>query len=179
MSHIYQGHEMSKLGPNLSNKVSILPGATDNLTAATYCIYEEDHTLGNLLRWMLMKNPDVEFCGYSAPHPSEAKIHLRIQMYDNKSSLDALHTAINNLEEMTKVIEDKYKESLASGDFDRPEELDMSFEAVNDRLWKEKEAQGRGTREEFERQKREKEEAEEKEEERLTGKKGKSIKPGK
>ena len=26
-------------------------------------------------------SPDVEFCGYSAPHPSEAKIHLRIQMY--------------------------------------------------------------------------------------------------
>lgn len=26
-------------------------------------------------------SPDVEYCGYSAPHPSEAKIHLRIQMY--------------------------------------------------------------------------------------------------
>lgn len=26
-------------------------------------------------------SPDVEFCGYSAPHPSETKIHLRIQMY--------------------------------------------------------------------------------------------------
>lgn len=27
------------------------------------------------------RSPDVEFCGYSNPHPSEAKIHLRIQMY--------------------------------------------------------------------------------------------------
>lgn len=26
-------------------------------------------------------SPDVEFCGYSAPHPSEPKIHLRVQMY--------------------------------------------------------------------------------------------------
>jgi DNA-directed RNA polymerase subunit L len=28
-----------------------------------------------------MKNPDVEFCGYSIPHPSEAKLNLRIQTY--------------------------------------------------------------------------------------------------
>ena len=26
-------------------------------------------------------SPKVEFCGYSNPHPSEPKIHLRIQMY--------------------------------------------------------------------------------------------------
>lgn len=26
-------------------------------------------------------SPEVEFCGYTAPHPSEPKIHLRIQMY--------------------------------------------------------------------------------------------------
>jgi DNA-directed RNA polymerase subunit L len=32
-------------------------------------------------------SPDVEYCGYSAPHPSETKIHLRIQMYGKSSSL--------------------------------------------------------------------------------------------
>jgi DNA-directed RNA polymerase I and III subunit RPAC2 len=26
-------------------------------------------------------SPDVEFCGYSIPHPSEAKMNLRIQTY--------------------------------------------------------------------------------------------------
>ena len=26
-----------------------------------------------------MKNPDVLFCGYSIPHPSEAKVNFRIQ----------------------------------------------------------------------------------------------------
>jgi hypothetical protein len=26
-------------------------------------------------------SPDVEFCGYSIPHPSEAKLNLRIQTY--------------------------------------------------------------------------------------------------
>lgn len=27
------------------------------------------------------KSPDVEFCGYSIPHPSEAVLHLRIQTW--------------------------------------------------------------------------------------------------
>jgi hypothetical protein len=50
-----------------------------------------------------MISDDVEFCGYSAPHPSEPKIHLRIQMhgkpylpdltssYTNRSSIILLH----------------------------------------------------------------------------------------
>jgi DNA-directed RNA polymerase I and III subunit RPAC2 len=33
------------------------------------------------------ESPDVEYCGYSAPHPSETKIHLRIQMYGKSASL--------------------------------------------------------------------------------------------
>ncbi len=32
-----------------------LRGAASNLSAATYCIQEESHTLGNALRWMLTK----------------------------------------------------------------------------------------------------------------------------
>ncbi|KAG9341700.1 hypothetical protein JZ751_018764 [Albula glossodonta] len=45
----------------------------------TFVLHEEDHTLGNSLRYMIMKNPDVEFCGYSITHPSESKINFRIQ----------------------------------------------------------------------------------------------------
>ncbi|GAA5844417.1 hypothetical protein JCM3766R1_006387 [Sporobolomyces carnicolor] len=136
------------------DKVSILPGATEGLTQATYCILEEDHTIGNLLRWMLMKNPAVEFCGYSAPHPSEAKIHIRIQMYDGKSSLDALNEALDNVEHMTETILASYTEALARGDFARVDDDAYDFESVNARLWADKERRGTGpTREEFERQK--------------------------
>ena len=42
-------------------------------------IKDEDHTIGNSLRWIIMRNPKVTFCGYSIPHPSEFKIHFRIQ----------------------------------------------------------------------------------------------------
>ena len=37
----------------------------------TFVLHEEDHTLGNSLRYMIMKNPEVEFCGYATTHPSE------------------------------------------------------------------------------------------------------------
>ena len=46
---------------------------------ATYVFYDEDHTLGNSLRYILSQRPDVEFCGYSIPHPSENKLNLRLQ----------------------------------------------------------------------------------------------------
>ncbi|XP_056145892.1 DNA-directed RNA polymerases I and III subunit RPAC2 isoform X1 [Lampris incognitus] len=45
----------------------------------TFVLHDEDHTLGNSLRYMVMKNPDVEFCGYNITHPSESKINFRIQ----------------------------------------------------------------------------------------------------
>ena len=77
-----------------------LPGSTD--TAASFEFKKEDHTLGNALRYIIMKkydllstpvfttnnmvtvrlhSPDVEFCGYSIPHPSEEVMNIRIQTY--------------------------------------------------------------------------------------------------
>lgn len=60
-------------------RVRILPGSTS--TAASYEFLKEGHTLGNALRYIIMKNPDVEFCAYAIPHPSEDKMNLRIQTY--------------------------------------------------------------------------------------------------
>ncbi|GAA5904156.1 hypothetical protein JCM8208_003463 [Rhodotorula glutinis] len=162
-----------EIAPVSGDKVQILPGAADDLTQATFCILEEDHTLGNLLRWMLMKNPAVEFCGYSAPHPSEAKIHLRVQMYDGKSAVDALHEALNNCEDMATVILEQYNESLEKGDFERVDDETHDFESVNARLWAQKEEQGKGTYDDFLEDKRRKDEAEAAE---AAKKRGKAVK---
>ncbi|KAI0087430.1 RBP11-like subunits of RNA polymerase [Irpex rosettiformis] len=109
---------MSEVPP----KLQILKGAEADLSAATYQIYDESHTVGNALRWMLMKNPKVSFCGYSVPHPSENHIHLRVQMYDNLSSLEALLEALNNLDNLCDTIEESYSSSLAEGSFERWDE---------------------------------------------------------
>ncbi|XP_033632374.1 DNA-directed RNA polymerases I and III subunit RPAC2-like [Asterias rubens] len=66
-----------------SNRLSVVQMAgaehTGDTPCLTFVLHNEDHTLGNALRYMIMKNPDIEFCGYSIPHPSEKKVNLRIQ----------------------------------------------------------------------------------------------------
>ncbi|BBN18289.1 DNA-directed RNA polymerases I and III subunit RPAC2 [Marchantia polymorpha subsp. ruderalis] len=51
----------------------------DDQTASTFSLTEEDHTLGNALRYVLNKDPRVSFVGYSIPHPSEERVNLRLQ----------------------------------------------------------------------------------------------------
>eukprot|EP01036_Dinobryon_divergens_P029961 gene29961-39137_t len=47
--------------------------------SATFVFGNEDHTLGNALRYVLMKRPETDFCGYSVPHPYEPKMNVRLQ----------------------------------------------------------------------------------------------------
>lgn len=58
-------------------KVQIVPGSTEN--SATFLLNGEDHTLGNALRYVLMRHKLTVFCGYSMPHPSEAVVNIRLQ----------------------------------------------------------------------------------------------------
>ncbi|KAI4140709.1 MAG: hypothetical protein L6R39_005681 [Caloplaca ligustica] len=91
------------IGPQ---RIRILPGASD--TAASFQFDQEDHTLGNALRYMIMKNPEVELCGYSIPHPSEAKMNLRIQTYDGTTVYDALEKGLDDLMDLCDVVETRF-----------------------------------------------------------------------
>ncbi|KAF8004895.1 DNA-directed RNA polymerase I and III subunit RPAC2 [Metschnikowia aff. pulcherrima] len=100
-----------------SEKIRMLPGLSEDGTAASFQIIDEDHTLGNALRYMIMKNPEVEFCGYSIPHPSENKMNVRIQTYGNITATEALHQGLDNLLEMCTQIEDTFSEKIEAGGF--------------------------------------------------------------
>lgn len=72
------------------------------------------------------------FVIYSAPHPSEAKIHLRIQMYgtspsyrlfrctsltcvrstDNLSAISCLFKALDNLRNLFSSVDEAYQQAL-------------------------------------------------------------------
>jgi len=39
--------------------------------AAIFTINKEDHTIGNMVRQQLLKDPNVLFAGYKNPHPLE------------------------------------------------------------------------------------------------------------
>ncbi|KAL6454625.1 RPC19 DNA-directed RNA polymerases I and III subunit RPAC2 [Candida maltosa Xu316] len=103
------------------NKIKILPGASEDGTSASFQIVEEDHTLGNALRYIIMKNPEVEFVGYSIPHPSENKLNFRIQTYGNITAVEALHQGLDNLSELCEVIEDKFDEAVKKRDYSTKE----------------------------------------------------------
>uniref|UniRef100_A0A8C6XLP0 DNA-directed RNA polymerases I and III subunit RPAC2 n=2 Tax=Naja naja TaxID=35670 RepID=A0A8C6XLP0_NAJNA len=66
-------------------------------TCITFVLNNEDHTLGNSLRYMIMKNPEVEFCGYSITHPSERKINFRIQTRGGLPAIDAFQKGLEDL----------------------------------------------------------------------------------
>lgn len=57
-----------------------------------------------IIRYVTMKDPRVEFCGYSVPHPSEDKINFRIQTNGSCSAEDALRTGLMNLQSAAEVM---------------------------------------------------------------------------
>ncbi|KAI9741931.1 MAG: RNA polymerase subunit AC19 [Cirrosporium novae-zelandiae] len=87
-------------------RIRILPGATD--TAVSFQIDNEDHTLGNALRYMIMKNPEVELCGYTIPHPAEAKMNIRIQTFGDYLAIDALEKGLDDLSSLCDVVTEKF-----------------------------------------------------------------------
>lgn len=66
---------------SLLSSLSIFPAQLSNAdnTCATLVVMGEDHTLGNAFRYVLAKNKEVDFVGYSIPHPSEMKMNMRVQ----------------------------------------------------------------------------------------------------
>lgn len=94
-------------------KIKILPQATsEDGTCASFQILEEDHTLGNPLRYIIMKNPQVEFAGYSIPHPSENLLNLRIQTYGEITAVEALQKGLNDLMDLCDVVEEKFTDKI-------------------------------------------------------------------
>lgn len=90
-------------------KIKLLPQASsEDGTCASFQIAEEDHTLGNALRYVIMKNKDVEFCGYSIPHPSENLLNLRIQTYGTSTAVEVLQKGLADLMDLCDAVEDRF-----------------------------------------------------------------------
>ncbi|KAG8663002.1 DNA-directed RNA polymerases I and III subunit RPAC2 [Manihot esculenta] len=54
-------------------------GSLQDPSKATFSFVDEDHTLANAVRFSLNQDPRVSFCGYSIPHPSDARVNIRVQ----------------------------------------------------------------------------------------------------
>lgn len=80
---------------------------------ATYIFNNEDHTLGNLLRTVLSGHSNVEFVGYSIPHPSEAKMNLRLQTLSQDTN-DVLNDSLRTIQNVTKTLREKFQVAIKS-----------------------------------------------------------------
>jgi DNA-directed RNA polymerase I and III subunit RPAC2 len=60
----------------------------------------------------------VEFCGYTIPHPSETKMNVRIQTWEDTgtTAFDALRKGLEDLMDACDVISEKFTQ--ARDDFD-------------------------------------------------------------
>uniref|UniRef100_A0A8C4XDY4 DNA-directed RNA polymerases I and III subunit RPAC2 n=1 Tax=Erpetoichthys calabaricus TaxID=27687 RepID=A0A8C4XDY4_ERPCA len=85
---------------SVSRKTAFVQAEGADESCVTYVMHDEDHTLGNSLRYMIMKNPEVEFCGYSITHPSESKINFRIQTKGGLPAIEPFRRGLTELNDL-------------------------------------------------------------------------------
>ncbi|SCP06259.1 DNA-directed RNA polymerases I and III subunit RPAC2, putative [Plasmodium ovale] len=84
-----------------------------HLTHATFCFENEDHTLGNCLRYILLQKEGVEFAGYTVPHPTQAEINLRIQT-TGEPAVNILMDSLSDLFQVCNIMMTKFQFALDS-----------------------------------------------------------------
>ncbi|ORY96745.1 DNA-directed RNA polymerase [Syncephalastrum racemosum] len=77
--------------------------------AATFCIEREDHTLGNMLRSQLLKDPRVLFAGYKVPHPLEHNFLIKVQTVPGVAPGQALKDATSELISEIGTLKNKFE----------------------------------------------------------------------
>ena len=93
----------------------------------TFCIGDEDHTIGNSLRHILIQNEQVGFAGYSVPHPSEPVVQIRVQTVPPKgrpieeapTALETLKVACQTLMDQCDIVMQQLEEKLPEVQKDR------------------------------------------------------------
>nr|CAD7258364.1 unnamed protein product [Timema shepardi] len=76
-----------------------LAGDEKSEKSRTFVFSEGGHTVGNALRSIVSRYPEVLFCGYTVPHPAEANMHFRIQT-SGVRAVDVLRRGIEDLEKL-------------------------------------------------------------------------------
>uniref|UniRef100_A0A8D2HTS6 DNA-directed RNA polymerase RBP11-like dimerisation domain-containing protein n=16 Tax=Amniota TaxID=32524 RepID=A0A8D2HTS6_UROPR len=80
--------------------------------ACLFTINKEDHTLGNIIKSQLLKDPQVLFAGYKVPHPLEHKIIIRVQTTPDYSPQEAFTNAITDLISELSLLEERFRVRL-------------------------------------------------------------------
>lgn len=90
-------------------KLTVLPSTSAH--SKTFVLEHEDHSLGNSLRYILMRDQETEFCGYTVPHPMETAINIRLQTTGNPAE-DVLKKGLETLCSVCDHIADEFDKSV-------------------------------------------------------------------
>ena len=86
---------------------------TKSTNAGKFRFNKEDHTVGNLLRLQLLRDPNVKFAGYIHPHPLVHYIDLRVQTTSaNVPPTEVLSNAIEDLSSETDHLMTQFQEAI-------------------------------------------------------------------
>ena len=110
---------------------------TGPLTSRTFVIGNEDHTLGNALRHVLVQNAKVGFAGYSVPHPSDPVVHIRVQANEPNTAVSALQEACETLSKQCDIVLEKLEQRLPEVKQDR-----IDIDAKIEKMMQEEEGEG-------------------------------------
>ena len=102
---------------------------TGSPSSRTFAIGNEDHTLGNCLRHVLVQNAKVGFAGYSVPHPAEPIVHVRVQANEPTTAVQALQEACDTLSQQCDIVLEKLQEKLPAVLEDRAQ-LESKLEKI-------------------------------------------------
>jgi DNA-directed RNA polymerases I and III subunit RPAC2 len=100
-------------------------------SSRTFAIGNEDHTIGNALRHVLLQNSQVEFAGYSVPHPAEPIVHIRVQTHEPTTAMQALQESCQTLSRQCDMVLAKLEEKLPEAIDDR-EQLEAKLQAMQE-----------------------------------------------
>jgi len=81
-------------------------------SSRTFVFQDEGHTLGNALKSIITRYPEVVFCGYTIPHPSESKMNLRIQTNGPRAT-DILQRGLEDLSKVCDYTMAVFQEKMA------------------------------------------------------------------
>ncbi|XKL66965.1 hypothetical protein PGB90_010385 [Kerria lacca] len=72
----------------------------------------EDHTLGNLLTYILNRMPETEFCAYSIQHPTENVLYLRLKVKKGNDVNEVFKNGVIELKKALDIVEDKFIKAM-------------------------------------------------------------------
>ena len=90
-------------------KKKILFKKKDN--CSIYTFYNEDHTLGNIIRFLIQTNPFVNYIGYNIPHPSENILNIKI-ISNKKDHLNYLILGLKNASEICIMVDSLFNKRI-------------------------------------------------------------------